>query len=284
MKRRRVSSEGQLLLKLAYTNEEILTKKEKPSRSKIKNMLCGLFHTDYDNKLENGCTQLYSSGRKLFTFVKDDLEIIPNLMNNAITNIMLLILTNEGRIATKFEARRNYLFYMDLAEKAFKIKDHNTCIMIISAVNNAAIERLKLKKRKKDLQLLENFKERYGEFKSNCIKHIKDFTQGNFDKSLEVPSLMMFLINIKRLNEIEKVIKTQGRKTIIKLQNLLDFYYELFEYEDNLDFILLYTKNPFENEVIKKLKKIDDSKNFNLYIKIFEISNSIINKKKLIYE
>jgi hypothetical protein len=282
MKRRRVSSEGQLLLKLAYTNEEILIKKEKPSKFKIKKMLCGLFHTDYDNKLENGTTQLYSSGRKLFTFVKHDIEEIPQLMNNAITNIILLILTNEGRIATKFEARRNYLFYMDLAEKAFKIKDHNTCIMIISAVNNAAIEKLKFKKRKKDKQLLINFKERYGEFKSNCIKHIRDFTQGEFDKSIEIPSLMMFLINIKRLSEIEKVIKTQGGKTIIKLQDLLDFYYDLFEYEEAMDFILLYTKNPLENKVMKQLKGKDKSEKFNLYIKIFEISNCIIHNKKLI--
>jgi hypothetical protein len=280
MRRRRVSSEGQLLLKLAYTNEEILTKK--PSRSKIKTMLCGLFHTDYDNKLENGTTQLYSSGRKLFTFVKHDLEEIPELMNNSITNIILLILTNENRIATKFEARRNYLFYMDLAERAFNIKDHNTCIMIISAVNNAAIERLKFKQRKKDKQLLINFKERYGEFKSNCMKHIKDFTNGQFDKSVEIPSLMMFLINIKRLSEIEKVIKTQGGKTIIKLQHLLDFYYDLFEYEEDLDFILLYTKSPEENKVIKQLKGKDNSKKFNLYIKIFEIANSIKNNKKLI--
>ena len=280
MRRRRVSSEGQLLLKLAYNNEEIITKK--PSRSKIKAMLCGLFHTDYDNKLENGTTQLYSSGRKLFTFVKHDLEEIPELMNNSITNIILLILTNENRIATKFEARRNYLFYMDLAERAFNIKDHNTCIMIISAVNNAAIERLKFKQRKKDKQLLINFKERYGEFKSNCMKHIKDFTNGRFDKSVEIPSLMMFLINIKRLSEIEKVIKTQGGKTIIKLQHLLDFYYDLFEYEEDMDFILLYTKSPEENKVIKQLKGKDNSKKFNLYIKIFEIANSIKNNKKLI--
>jgi len=282
MKRRRVSSEGQLLLKLAYTNEEIIIKKKKPSKFKIKEMLCGLFYTDYDNKLENGTTQLYSSGRKLFTFVKHDLEEIPQLMNNAITNIILLILTNENRIATKFEARRNYLFYMDLAEKAFKIKDHNTCIMIISAVNNAAIKRLKFKQRKKDKKLLLDFKERYGEFKSNCIKHIRDFTQGRFDKSVEIPSLMMFLINIKRLSEIEKVIKTQGGKTIIKLQDLLDFYYNLFEYEDAMDFILLYTKKPEENEVMKQLKIIDNSKNFNLYIKIFEISNCIMHNKKIL--
>ena len=245
-------------------------------------MLCGLFHTDYDNKLENGTTQLYSSGRKLFTYVKHDLEEIPQLMNNAITNIILLILTNENRIATKFEARRNYLFYMDLAEKAFKIKDHNTCIMIISAVTNASIQRLKFKQRKKDKQLLINFKERYGEFKSNCMKHIKDFTNGKFDKSIEIPSLMMFLINIKRLSEIEKVIKTQGKKTIIKLQDLLDFYYDLFEYEDEIDFILLYTKNPEDNKVIQSIKNKKGSKNFNLYVKIFEIANCISNNKKLI--
>ena len=282
MRRRRVSSEGQLLLKLAYNNEEILTKKQKPSKFKIKEMLCGLFHTDYDNKLENGTTQLYSSGRKLFTYVKHDLEEIPQLMNNAITNIILLILTNENRIATKFEARRNYLFYMDLAERAFKIKDHNTCIMITSAVTNASIERLKFKQRKKDKQFLINFKERYGEFKSNCMKHIKDFTSGNIDKSIEIPSLMMFLINIKRLSEIEKVIKTQGKKTIIKLKDILDFYYDLFEYEDKMDFILLYTKNPEDNKVIQSIKNKKGSDNFNLYVKIFEIANCISNNKKLI--
>ena len=114
MKRRRVSSEGQLLLKLAYNNEEILTKKPTLSRSKIKNFFCGLFHSDYDDKLEAGITQLYSSGRKLYTFTKDCLESIPQFMNNAIANIILLIITNEGRIATKFEVQRNSLVFFDL--------------------------------------------------------------------------------------------------------------------------------------------------------------------------
>jgi len=271
--RRRVSSEGQLLLQLAYTNEEILTKKPVLSRYKIKNFFCGLFHSDYDDKLEAGTTQLYTSGRKLFTFTKDCLESIPEFMNNAIANIILLIITNEGRIATKFEALRNYRFYIDLAKRAYNIRDHNTCIMIISALVNPAIERLNLKKRKSDTEFLKNFELKYGSFRSNCIKHIKDFTTHSFDKSCEIPSLMMMLINIKRLNEIEKVMKTQGRKTIIKLQELIDFYYELFQYEESMDFIMLFTQNPNENIVIKNLSK--NSKTNDLWANIFKISNTI---------
>jgi hypothetical protein len=277
MKRRRVSSEGQLLLKLAYTNEEIIIKKPILSRHRIKEFFCGLFHTDYDNKLEAGTTQLYSSGRKLYTFTKDCLESIPEFMNNAIANIILLIITNEGRIATKFEAKRNYRFYMDLAKKAFNIKDHNTCIMIMSALINPAIERLKLKQRKTDIEFKKIFEEKYGSFKSNCMKHIKQFTNEISDKSIEIPSLMMMLINLKRLNEIEKVMKTQGRKTIIKLQDLIDFYYELFQYEEDMDFIMLYTQQPEENIVIQKLIKQNKSmKNNDLWGKIFEISNTIV--------
>jgi len=274
MKRRRVSSEGQLLLQLAYSNEVIITKKEyKPSKYKIKNLLCGIFHSDYDDKLEAGVSQLYSSGRKLYTFTKDCIDSIPNFMNNAITNIILLILTNEGKIATKFEARRNYRFYLDIAIKAYNLKDHNTCIMIMSALSNFAIERLKLKERKKDKEFKDNFKKKYGSFKSNCMKHIKEFTTKSFDKSIEIPSLMMMLINIKRLNEIEKVIKTQGSKTIIKLQSLIDFYSELFQYEEDIDFILLFTSNPFENKVVTDIVKLNPKND--IWTIIFKISNSI---------
>ena len=279
MKRRRVSSEGQLLLKLAYTNEEIIIKKPILSRTKIKNFFCGLFHSDYDNHLEAGTTQLYCSGRKLYTFTKDCLESIPEFMNNAIANIILLILTNESKIANKFEAKRNYRFYMDLAKRAYNIKDHNTCIMIMSALNNPAIERLKLKDRKSDIEFKKNFEEKYGSFRSNCMKHIKEFTTLSFDKSCEIPSLMMMLINIKRLNEIEKVMKTQGRKTVIKLQELIDFYYELFQYEENMDFIMLYTQHPEQNTVIQSLKKKGDSND--LWCNIFKISNNIVSNKKL---
>jgi len=280
MKRRRVSSEGQLLLKLAYNNEEILTKKTTLTRSKIKHFFCGLFHSDYDDKLEAGTTQLYSSGRKLYTFTKDCLETIPQFMNNAIANIILLIMTNEGRIATKFEAQRNYRFYIDLTKKAFKIGDHNTCIMIMSALINPSIERLKIKQRKTDIEFKKKFKDKYGSFQSNCMKHIKQFTNGVFDKSNEIPSLMMMLINLKRLNEIEKVMKTQGRKTIIKLQDLIDFYYELFQYEEDMDFIMLYTQQPEENIVIQKLIKNNKlSKNKDLWRNIFKISNTIVPQK-----
>ena len=145
---------------------------------------------------------MYCSGRKLYTFTKDCLESIPEFMNNAIANIILLILTNESKIANKFEARRNYRFYIDLAKRAYNIKDHNTCIMIMSALNNPAIGRLKLKDRKSDIEFKKNFEEKYGSFRSNCMKHIKQFTNGVFDKSSEIPSLMMMLINLKTIQNL----------------------------------------------------------------------------------
>ena len=148
----------------------------------------------------------------------------------------------------------------------------------MSALNNPAIERLKLKDRKSDIEFKKNFEEKYGSFRSNCMKHIKQFTNGVFDKSSEIPSLMMMLINLKRLNEIEKVMKTQGRKTILKLQDLIDFYYELFQYEENIDFIMLYTQHPDQNKVIQSLKK--EEKSTDLWCNIFKISKNIVSNNK----
>ena len=84
------------------------------------------------------------------------------------------------------------------------------------------------------------------------------------------------LINLKRLNEIEKVMKTQGRKTILKLQDLIDFYYELFQYEENVDFIMLYTQHPDQNKVIQSLKKEGNSSD--IWCNIFKISKNIVPK------
>ena len=65
--------------------------------------------------------------------------------NKGIANLVALVLSNGEKTLTPHQVRYNLGFYLNLAKKAMEDNDHQTALLIKSAVANHNISRLKIK-------------------------------------------------------------------------------------------------------------------------------------------
>ena len=267
---RSMSNHGLYLLNIAY--------QEKPKNRKIfpdvKKHLYNLFHTEYDDKVDIAVKQFQKGSEKLFSLYgknKDSKEIA-QLINNAITQIVILILTNENEAAKYFKARYNYDYYLNIIRECIKKGDHNSAIIIWIAITHLAVDRLKFKTRKRDKRLFKQLLNTYGQVDKNCLKHINEVT---FENKLqdEIPSLMMLLINLKKSQEYLKHLKNThaGFLTERKINSILELLKKkCLEYKESGSNLRIYTES-FKNNIYFKthgykgnyidLKLIELSKN-----------------------
>ena len=109
-----------------------------------------LFTTEYDINLIDTVDKLRMSSCYLYSNLDyKNPKKISVLVNNAITNIIIAILTFNGEISNRHQLKMNYYNYLDIAEKSYKNEDHHTAIVIRAALNTLSITRLNIKLRKK---------------------------------------------------------------------------------------------------------------------------------------
>ena len=107
----------------------------------LKSLIYNLFNSDFDDKLNKSLVEFRHSTCKLLSFLNDDNKNkIPTFFNNAVTNSVYLILVNNGKLNSLNQVRNNVNFYYYLAEAACKNGDHNTALLIRTAINNIAIK------------------------------------------------------------------------------------------------------------------------------------------------
>ena len=273
MRSRSLSKEGCRLFNIAYERDA--------SHINLPALLCSFFTSDFDIRLEKSCDKLRESTYKLYSFLDSkNIKSIPKLIDNAITNIVILVLTNEDKIAKLHQVKLNFKYYLSIAKLAYNQNDHQTVIVIRSALNNFHIQRLKLKISKRDKEFLDLLDKQYGSFKDCCAGHLRQML-GNTDVNKFLPSLMILLIHLNKTKEYAKCYETIGtfpkelRDKQKELEKIVKNYYNYYKnYEDEV--IHLYNQDPNENPVMKKYTGPINAR-------IFEISYEIrskISKKK----
>ena len=188
-----------------------------------------------------------NSSKTLYTYLKNiNNDVIPGLINNAVVNIIMLILTKDKTICKYNQIKLNYGFYCNLALKANKENDHQTALLILCALQHTCFHLLKIKQKfKSKLLCLETA---YGSPVSCYSKHMKDFLDVNDYNYL--PSVMIMQMQMKKLEEQYKGLKFIRKDTnkikevqsllISKINNYCDYY------KENKDIVDIYNLNPFQ--------------------------------------
>lgn len=255
-------------------------KKKLLRKRSLSDMVRNLFSSDYDIKLDESVVSMRKSTYRIYSFMcKEHEELIPVSINNAISNLILVLLTDGSKILPKVLIKKNINYYLNLAKQAYDTNDHNTVILIRAALFHSAIDRLKVKKTKKYKEYMKLFDEKYGGFQDSHKNHLTDMLD-NISPSCYLPSAMILMIHIKKLSAYQKEYMRNRRSfgevpnsiknTLENLTNVKQRY--LNTYKNSYDTLVnLYTEDPMDNKVMQMLdgKSVD--------VKLFKLSN-IINK------
>ena len=238
----------------------------------LKSLLFNLLSTDYDDLIEKNNLHLRRASYSLLSCLKN--QIVPKYVNNSIFNIILDIIYDKKGMRSKKEMTRMFHYYFDLAKLAYKHNDHNTTLIVKSALEHVVIKRLNFKKLKSEKKIIEMFNCDYGEF-IDCYKnHVKFIIDNKNNLNDFVPSAMVLDMHLKRFDAYTKAYKNIGKypEELVKNQELLnDISRSIKEHYINVPnaIIDLYTNNPFDhpfvytknnNQMIGDL--LDATKNF----------------------
>lgn len=269
---RTLSLEGHELFNLALDENN----NDVQHRFCLKSILYNLFTSDFDEKLDKSKFTFRDGTYSLYSYLKnEDLKRIPEFFNNAVTNLVYLILITDGKLNNMRHVKKNVYFYYSLAEQAFKLGDHNTVILIKAALDNTSIKRLKLKKTKKEKRLDKLFEETYGNFMNCNANHLKAILKTKDYKNF-LPSIVVLLMHLNKTKEYAKCYQRIGKfpkdlqKKHDELQNVVDNLYEKYKgFKPTL--IELYKKNPSDYDYLKEMNMKQMS------VKLFELSCQIKN-------
>jgi len=244
----------------------------------LKSLLLNLFTTDFDIKLEKSKKSFRKGTCSLYAFLTEEQKKkIPDFFNNAVTNLVYLILVDGNKINNKQKIRHNISFYYSLASLAFENGDHNTVILLKAALENTAIRRLKLKPLKKQKELTQKFEKVYGTFMNCNAGHLKQMLE-NDDREHFLPSIVIMLMHLNKTKEYAKCYQSIGKfpealqNKHNQIQKLADSYYDNYKTFQN-KIIDLYLKDPMD------LKYMKESKGMGISGKLFEISLLVDGKK-----
>jgi len=219
--RRRVSSDGLQLFNIAFP----------PSRSKIKEFLSCIFRSEYDDKLDEMVDSCRLASQQLFGYYTDPLKRrkIDKYSHNAVLNLVHAIICKDGKYATAFEMKRNYYYFLDVMEFAFRNDDHNTVFLIYNALENPALKQMRFKLRKKHINLIERMKDEYGTKEDRYIKHVRmALDNTNYDL---LPSMTVLRKHMEHCTKKEKVHSKIG---LYGIHNVLENYGTMPLYDNPL--------------------------------------------------
>ena len=269
---RTLSLEGQDLFNIGINSRPL-----KRQQQCWKSLILNLFTTDFDIKLEKSIKTFRKSTCSLYSYLTDrEKSKIPDFFNNAVANLVYLILVTDDKPNNLIKVRHNISFYLSLANKAFKNGDHNSVILLKAALENTAIKRLKLKKHKKEKRIFDKFEQAYGTFMSCNAKHLKEMLENKKEVKTFLPSIVIMLMHLNKTKEYAKCYNSIGKfpkelqEKHDEIQELACNYYN--NYKDFQYMMLeLYLKDPNDLKLMKEVKGKSIS------IKLYEISMLVKN-------
>jgi len=233
MRKRALSDEGLHL----YLNG-IVTRR---SRHWTRKLVCSIFHSDYDDRLEDVVWRCRDSTQALAAQFNQ--SNIRERLDAGILHTIRIILTRDDKCVRHRHLLRSFRFFTDVMRQAYKQQDHQTAHMLYLALTHPAIANLQLKPHKKDPALFKEIKHAYGA--PSYQKHI-DFWRGVRTDSI-LPSLIAFQIYITRRDFMARDLEAAEARDMINI----------FEYlEHNPDDILpLYSQQRLNNNTLLELAK-----------------------------
>ena len=189
MRRRRLSSDGFKLFNVAFT--------QPPPYSRIKQMLFCMYHTEYDDQIENMIEQCRNASKQIYMLHNDKSINVNKLLNNAILNIIYSMMCKDDKLANKHQVRRNVHYFTDVMVKAYETEDHNSAIVIKSALDHSSLKTFKFKPRKKDKEFDEIFTNKYGTWRTCWGKHLNEAMNSKISEEY-IPSLMVLNMHKER--------------------------------------------------------------------------------------
>lgn len=272
----------------------------------LKQVFLDLMTSDFDKKLEENSISMRKAAKKLISYLYNKERSIPYYTNNAVTNLVILILSDGEKYLTKQKVKHNIHFYLKLAERAMRQKDHQTAILIKTALLNHNITRLKIELNKGDKKIADELNYNYGGFRDCHAKHIqhffdkyeiinRDWQEKGIDEEW-IPSAMVLHMHTNRNKSYTKAFTRIGKypkdliernDTLIKLQKE---YYKAFFLKKDAKLTKIYDTKPENLDIIKKVSKENNSKTitqtlFNLSCNVKKVSanakkNWVLAKKK----
>ena len=230
-----------------------------PARGCVKQMLHNLFTSEFDTNIDNSSVQMRKASMKLYSFLsKLGRKSIPELIDNAIVNIILLIMLDDEKINKLQRVKYNIHYYTHLAKKAHDEGDHHTAILIKAALENTAIRRLKLKTNKGEKKILQELEADYGTFMNCNSEHLRRILATK-EEDIEnfLPSVMVLLMHLDKTREYAKGYKQLGMVSDrliyvqYQLSQIVQDYYKYYKDYD-MDLIELYLQNPLNNSIMQK--------------------------------
>jgi len=255
----------------------------------LKKVFMDLMTTDFDKKLVENSYTMRKAAKKLISYLYNREKSIPYYTNNAVTNLVILILTDGDKYLTKQRVKHNIHFYLKLAENAMKQQDHQTAILIKTALLNHNISRLNININKTDQKITTELHYNYGGFKDCHSKHVRHFldkyqiiNRDWEDKGIDeewIPSAMVLHMHSTRNKAYSKAYTRIGKypKELIKMSNKLEllkkFYWKAFFLKKETELTKIYDTNPEDLPIVKEIKK--NNKDINLTQILFEMSCNV---------
>ena len=248
----------------------------------LKKIFLDFITTDFDKSLLKNKKNMREASIKLLSYIDKDPKLIFDYMKNAVTNIVMLILSNGEKQLTAQQVKHNIHFYLKLAEKATFEKDHQTAILIILALRNYNITRLDIKLSKSDQKLEKSILYRYGCYDNSYCKSIQLLNA--YDKKFPdgfIPSAYQVILFSGKYKEIFNNYKILGKypSTLYNFDSKIDMikYIYINEKQSNskLNLNKIYKKNPKTLEFVKQ--KLNEYKTNDISIMLFNLSLSVKN-------
>ena len=236
----------------------------RPSKNKIRKFLFSCFHSDWDDNIDKVIKSCRISSMALYGELwEDPLKInkLPNTLDNGISNIVKLILSNDGKKVTKGSIIKNYNFFLSIMDNAYDKNDHQTAMMIWQALTHMSIARLTFKRPKKQKKIFEKISNSYGETTDCYNKHLIKMLESPVTASVDyLPSLIACSIALTTEDEFKKALSTFGH-------HLNDDMLEEIKKHIQLISVMCYT---YRNEKMKLYDTTTTSSS-----ELFELSNKV---------
>lgn len=173
-------------------------------------LLCGLFHSDYDDRLSSVLHSCRQSAQVLCTYEDD--ENLEKMLNTGILQTIKLIISENNKKVSKRQMKRNFKFFLDIMIRALQTEDHQTAGLMYMALTHPIIKTLNLKKTKHYQKHIQHFIERQGCVLNSFGPHISEFI--NIRHAGYIPSLIAIHIwnrsmdaNSVKKHELESIME-----------------------------------------------------------------------------
>jgi hypothetical protein len=234
MRKRALSNEG-LKLYLNATDT-------RPNRHWLRRLVCGVFHTQYDDHLLDVVCKCKHATQALAA--EFDSENMKQRLDAGILHTVRLIITRDDKKVKRSDLERSFQFFMDVMHYSYQYEDYQTVHMLYLALTHKIIKNLNIRIKNKDIEFLKRIENEYGG--PSYEKHV-DFWKTV--KSMNaLPSLIAFDRYITRREFMGRYYEANEAKQLLSIYP--------FIYNNPEDIIPLYNQIPLrESQLIRLTKK-----------------------------